>query len=468
MRPLLLLLAAVLSASQTLNLKLLDDKEALCSNGAQAGYYLAKTTNAAYADKWQIIMLNNQAGMIWCFPPGKVNQSKTLGNCDMLAGTIGVTPKPIPTSLNGSQFLGTGGMLSTNCTDNPDFCDFNKVLIVSCDAANWLGNTDQTAGNRTIKFRGQRVINSTLTQISTDLKFNSKSEVIMNGVVGGAQALYHYSDRFSDFFLDQVGVLDYRAIFLDGFWPEWNGYWVGDVFGIWFGGNTTTAFPAIKSQLPQVGVWEYANVTGGVNQDCLAQYKPSEQWKCMISTNGFALIKRTKFFAMEQAWGTWGSFCLVNGKMAYDPNWHGWIMECDPRDGSLHICVEYGWECPPDYIANFVNPYINYTNQTFTEPGILTKPTNGGIMHSCHLGPEDGLSTYWRTVEVDGVSLQESLHRWYTGAEKGVVRLPCLWSPNYTKPYKNCCNPTCPNIPYEEKSKSFRLPALLPNDELEL
>eukprot|EP01060_Flectonema_neradi_P011373 TRINITY_DN1845_c1_g1_i1.p1 TRINITY_DN1845_c1_g1~~TRINITY_DN1845_c1_g1_i1.p1 ORF type:complete len:463 (+),score=84.81 TRINITY_DN1845_c1_g1_i1:80-1468(+) len=462
MRLSILLLSVAFAASQTLQRTLLTDKEAQCSNGAQAGYYVAKTTNPSYADKWQVIMLNNQAGMIWCFPPGKVNESTTLGNCNMPGNTIGVTPPPIPATLNGSQFLGTTGMLSTNCTDNPDFCDFNKVLILSCDAANWLGNADRSTSNRTIKFRGQRVINSTITQLSTDLKFGPKTEIMMTGVVGGAHALYQYTDRFADYFFDVVGVLDYRAIFLDGFWPEWNGYWIGDVFAIWFGGNTTTAFPDVKDQLPQVGVWNYANLTGGVNPDCLKLYGETEQWKCAISSYGFPLIKRTKFYAMEQAWGTWGSFCLVNGKMAYDPNWDGWVMECDPRDGSLHICVEYGWECPPDYVTNYVNTYINNTNRTFTEPGILTKPTNGGFMHSCHLGPEDGLSYYWRSIEIDGVSLQESVHRWFTGEEKGVVRLPCLWGPNYTKPFKNCCNPTCPDIAYDDKIRNFRHPSLFP------
>ena len=452
----LFLLASLLGVASSIptnmTLKLLDDKEAVCDQGQQAGYYYYNSNDPQHVNDFMIIVSNNQEGELWCLPPGKVNKTKNFGNCYWASSADNATVPSIPTV---AQIPGDGsGIFSANCTSNPDFCKFNKILIQSCDGANFMGNTDVHLEGRTIKFRGQRILSSSIEQIAKDYKFSSKTKVLMSGFGGGAFLLYQQADRLGEKLNTLSGVTDYSVLVVDGYWPRWSGYHSGDTFAQWIGGDTSSA--PQPSPRPDIGIFDYANCSGSVNQDCLKEVNdPSKKWECALPTQGLTRIK-SRIFAVEQAWGAFGSFCLVNAVFDYDVNWHGWHVSCDPRDGVLHTCVEYGWTCTPQYLDAFVNPYINNTNVEFKGSGAFSKPGNGGFLHSCHIGVEDASTDYWRQIAIDGVTMQQAVSKWWHGTktDPGTLHEPCLWAPNYTKPFKNCCNPSCPNIPYNAK-KTF-------------
>ena len=440
-------------------LTLLTDKEAVCSQGNQAGYYTYMSPTPS--DNWLVVMYNPGDGTLWCLPPGRVNITTSLGNCQMSAQKEGTTPKPLAPIWNAPWDT---GIYSNNCTSNPTFCNFNKVVLQSCDAMNWMGNTDKKVNGSNLFLRGQRILSSSISQIAQDMKFSAKSVIAMSGTDGGAHALFHYADRIGAQLKAVAGVTNYRVIFVDGLYPRWSGYFSKDTFGMWYGGNTSTTGIA---GLPDIGVYEYGNCSGAVRPECLKTKPAGHEWECMISTEGFALVE-SKMFVFAQAWGTFGSFCLVNAEYFFDPNWDGWHVQCDPHTKSLHECVEYGWQCSQAYLDEFVNPYIEEITKVFNS-GPLSRAGNGGYAHSCHLGSEDIGGPFFDTILIDGVTPQKAVDDWWAStslttaastAEVAVVDnklyQPCLWNSTYTVPFKNCCNPSCPNIAYMKEKAAER------------
>eukprot|EP00755_Sulcionema_specki_P013487 Sspe_Gene.54090::Locus_29864_Transcript_1_1_Confidence_1.000_Length_1443::g.54090::m.54090/K19882/NOTUM; O-palmitoleoyl-L-serine hydrolase len=350
------------------------------------------------------MMINSDEDFLWCFPPGRENLTKTLGGCAVGAGKVGTTPTPIPPNLTVPDL----GIPSRNCSSNPVLCNYHKVVIQSCEHANWMGDSYHEAGGMYVYFRGHRILNSTIAQIASDFALNESFSVVITGLTGGGNALYTYADRIGDYLRDTAGVTDYRVVPIDGFWPRWSGYFAQDTFAQVFGGDVSSVTnPERKATMPQVGIYEYANISGSVNPECLADVKnASEAWTCMLAEKALKYVK-SRIFAFEQGWGAWGSFCLVNDVIAFmDPL--GWRMQCDPRDGSLHLCVEYGWKCNSDYLRDFVNPYIANANATILAPGVLQRPGNGLFMHSCHIGDEETFISTFETIAVDGVTMKDA------------------------------------------------------------
>ena len=154
--------------------------------------------SAATADSWMIILESgNPQSIPWCFPPDELLWgSGSLSNCHPFAAALAATPGPAPNMTDPSG--GPNCVLSSNCTTNPTFCNFGKIVVPQCTFDNWLGDADQELGNSTHKltahYRGQRVLNATLTQIAKDL-LRKDSKVLVVGTDGGANFLYIAADR---------------------------------------------------------------------------------------------------------------------------------------------------------------------------------------------------------------------------------------------------------------------------------
>ena len=441
-----------------LTLKLLDNADAVCSKGNRAGYYHYASTDPAHADDYQIVMYNPGEALLWCLPPGKQNLTTSLGNCKFSGLKKGDTAPPLNPLLNPGW---DGGLFSNNCTDNPTFCKWNRIVLPQCDGMNWMGDADKVdIGGYTAYFRGKKVLFETIKQVSKDFSFSSKTTVMMAGYVGGAHALYSYADRIGAALKEAGGVTQYSVVLLDGFWPRWSGYHDGDVFAQWYGGNTSSITdPTIRATLPDTGVYEYANMSGSVHPTCLAEQRKAglPEWECLLSPRAAQYIE-SPAYAFTQAWGTFGSFCLVNSEIIYDEAaWGGWHVMCDPRDGVLHTCVEYGWTCSAEYLQMFVNPYIENTWKVMQEINVFNQKGKAAFMHSCHVGGEDTVTTMWNEIAIDGVTMDKAFNDWWgdhTAGVPGKVYAPCEWAANYSQPFKNCCNPSCPNIAYAQELKS--------------
>ena len=457
------------------------DPHAVCMDGSKPIYYMSppkKGTNGT--DKYQILLTGGYGfgyqSLPFCYPPPRSNWSITGGNCywgDPAYPMPRATPPPShlqrPCNADGywgKSQAGNGCVYSTNCTVNPDFCNFGFILISSCNFDNWMGDTDRLlagAGKVTLRWRGQRVLKVTLLQIAHDIKASSQTVIVMMGQEGGGTLLYSMADRIREFL--GVAQANYFVVPVEGFWPRVIGVHSNDTLAQYIAGKNAPAWNGASGGPAQGGnVWEYMNFTGAAHHECLAQIKdPAEQWTCILPGIAARYLK-SRIFPLEQLWSTQLSFCFVNGGFGYDPDWRGWHLQCDLGGhfkNSLHACVEYGWKCGKVWLDAYVKPYQREMLAQVKAAGFLDRPGNGLFMHSCHLGDEDYAGVFFNSILVNGSdgsrsSAQQALSRWFNGDATAMSRFdePCFWNESYPgKPtgitaYQNLCNPTCPNVAY--------------------
>lgn len=450
-----------------------DDPLAVCNDGSAPYYYAAPPATADASDSWQIILSGGygQGGqaMPFCYPPPKEEWGSSGGNCWWGKEAV-ADPAPNTTLPCG----GDQCVYGANCTTNPDFCNFGKVVISSCNLDNWMGDADRViagANGTTLHWRGQRVLNATLAQVAKDL-LHAGSKVMMMGQEGGGMLLYSMADRIGALLREVAGIQpsNYFVVPVEGLYPRWNSYWTGDVLSQYIAGQgqpvddpAWRAHPAAApsseaAARPGGNAWEYMNMSAVAHPECLADFKnTSDQWQCLLPEIAGGYV-RSRIFPLEQLWGTFGSFCLVNSNISYEAAWHGYHLECDlggSEKNSLHMCVEYGWKCGQVWLDNFVKPYQNNMIRAVKQLGFLRRPGNGLFMHSCHLGNEDFMGAFYNSVKVnasDGTprSARQALGDWWRSDPSAPSRYdpPCLWNESYSTPFLNNCNPTCPNIAY--------------------
>lgn len=197
---------------------------------------------------------------------------------------------------------------------------------------------------------------------------------------------------------------------------------------------------------------------------------------------------RSRIFPLEQLWGVFGSFCLVDSEMVncdtgYNCGKYGYVnsagftpgmvLHCDKggrvrnHGGSMHACVEYGWGCSEPDMTAFVMPYQKHVLDTFAGMPFMHKPGNGGFMHSCHVGNEDMEGVFFNSIRVlpSNMTAAQKLERWWNSSLTAAPQFekPCVWNHSFspTRVFLHNCNPSCPNIAYNQnqKSRSYRVSA---------
>ena len=94
---------------------------------------------------------------------------------------------------------------------------------------------------------------------------------------------------------------------------NWNGYYEGNALQqVIIGANDNGA----GRMVPGGNAWKFMNMSGSINPACRSAIDPSgtnssEHWRCLLAENAARYIT-SRIFPLEQLWGVFGSFCLVN------------------------------------------------------------------------------------------------------------------------------------------------------------
>ena len=124
---------ALRSGETVMNLVMLNDTDktgAVCLDGTPGGFYFSPATNNANKDNWQIYF----QGGGWCY-----DELDCWGRSN---GNLG-------SSKGWAKTGSLGGLLSSDCEKNPDFCNFNRVWMVYCDGNSFSGNRDEPVSKGT-------------------------------------------------------------------------------------------------------------------------------------------------------------------------------------------------------------------------------------------------------------------------------------------------------------------------------
>eukprot|EP00755_Sulcionema_specki_P009715 Sspe_Gene.6470::Locus_2179_Transcript_1_2_Confidence_0.800_Length_1410::g.6470::m.6470/K19882/NOTUM; O-palmitoleoyl-L-serine hydrolase len=262
------------AVGNAMNLYLLSDKKesmgAMCLDGTPFGFYYVKAAAPENKDDWQIYF----QGGGWCYDEVDCyHRSKT---------TLGSSAQWPNTSL-------MDGIMSDNCTINPDFCNFNRVHLGYCDGNSFSGDrTDPVVVEGTkLYFRGKRNILATLTTLM-DMGLRSAKRVLLTGCSAGGLATFLHTDFVHTWLKVNVPTLQvFKSAPISGFFLLH---------------DTIQGLPVYPIEMQYI--FNLANSTGGLNAQCILSVLPEDRWKCNFAEYAYAYTQ-APIFPLNSALDSW-------------------------------------------------------------------------------------------------------------------------------------------------------------------
>eukprot|EP00658_Telonema_sp_P-2_P001626 TRINITY_DN10609_c0_g2_i3.p1 TRINITY_DN10609_c0_g2~~TRINITY_DN10609_c0_g2_i3.p1 ORF type:complete len:255 (-),score=48.04 TRINITY_DN10609_c0_g2_i3:2-766(-) len=170
-----------LANPNSLTLHPLPDPAPLCMGGVPAGLY---AWTGGDPTKWVIQLGSESPGLDMCISPA---------HCELVATRLTASNRtaflPMHDGLQANISLGLG-ILSQDCTENPDFCGFNQAQLMMCDYALLMSNSTVTGPNGTqLHFRGLDILEASLEKLST-MGLNKATHVLLTGFGHGGTSVF--------------------------------------------------------------------------------------------------------------------------------------------------------------------------------------------------------------------------------------------------------------------------------------
>jgi hypothetical protein len=201
-------------------------------------------------------------------------------------------------SANWPDTKDAGGLLSSNCTTNPVFCNWNMVYLAYCDGNSFSGNRDNTVivNGKPLHFRGRRILDAVIHDINQKFAFGSATEVLLTGCSAGGLSTFLHADY--------VGSLLPRSI---------RRYGAAPISGF-FMNHVNTASPAVPVYANQMQViFSLANSTDGLNDGCISAHSPNDQWRCNFAPYVLPFIQ-TPIFVLNSLFDSWQMPCILTAE----------------------------------------------------------------------------------------------------------------------------------------------------------
>ncbi|XP_026444716.1 pectin acetylesterase 5-like isoform X2 [Papaver somniferum] len=250
-----------------------QQKGAVCLDGSSPGYHLSKGFDSG-SQNWLLFI----EGGGWC---------DTLESCASRAET----------SLGSSKFMDLkvsfNGILSNNKSQNPDFFNWNKVMMRYCDGASFAGNQSESESSTGLFFRGQLIWDAVMEELLSLGLANAQQKMLPKEV--NVKCL---SD--AGFFLDEKDVS---------------------------GKRTMRSFYHAVSNLQ--------GVTKSLPKDCISKMKSSTV-QCLFPQNFVKYIK-TPVFLLNPSYDYW----QIENILVPSTSDNGWVKcksnlnDCSPNQTKI-------------------------------------------------------------------------------------------------------------------------------------
>lgn len=385
---------------------------AVCIDGSPAGFYFSPAVGNKNTNDWQLYF----EGGGWCYDEE---------DC------YGRSQKNLGSSTNWPPTKGGGGLISEDCSVNPDFCNFNRVYMAYCDGNSFSGNRDEPVmhNGKPLYFRGRRIIDTVLSYLTENHNLGAAENVLLTGCSAGGLATYLHTDYVGDTLKAQVSSLKkYKAASISGFFLLH---------------NTVEDKPVYPTEMKYI--FNLANSTHGVNDACIAAQQPGDEWKCNFAEEAYAHT-HSPTFPLNSALDSWQTGCIYTSELAPGfPNQNGTENGVCGAAGNWSSCSRNPESCNQKEMK-VMNQYIADFETKMNVNGAATynKPGNGAFIHSCHTHCE-AQSGSWNSFKIGGVSMQQAVSKWWnsdgTDPASKHSYTPCSYNDGAAGPRK--CNPTC-------------------------
>ncbi|KAH9525098.1 Pectin acetylesterase 5 [Bulinus truncatus] len=244
-----------------------NSRGAFCIDGSPPAYYYRPSLLSV---KFWIIYL---PGGAWCNSEYDCFQRSLTD-----LGSTHVARTSIP--LNG--------ILSNNCVTNPDFCNWNVLVLHYCDGSSFLGNDSfvHNYESQPLFLRGAVVFDALIDYLKVSTELGEAEQVVLAGSsAGGIAALIHV-DRLRTILpqsVKTVHALVDAAMFVDS--PDIQGSFVlSNVF---------------KS------VYNFHHIENSASiHECTETQNGTEEWKCLLPEVYFKFVFTPVFF-INSLYDTW-------------------------------------------------------------------------------------------------------------------------------------------------------------------
>ncbi|KAM7507372.1 hypothetical protein LguiA_017825 [Lonicera macranthoides] len=147
-------------------------KGAVCLDGSPPAYHF---------DKGKGKGINNWLGGGWC------NSVEKCSNRSKDPTGLGSSHKMVP--------RGFYGILSNSKKDNPNFYNWNRVMVRYCDGLSFTGDADKVHQGSEIYFRGARVFDAIMEDL-LERGMEDASNALLSGCSAGGLASILHCDKF--------------------------------------------------------------------------------------------------------------------------------------------------------------------------------------------------------------------------------------------------------------------------------
>ena len=371
---------------------------AVCLDGSAAAYYFGAATRAQDADKW---VLYFQSGG-WCYKPEDcLERSRTnLGSSRGLAATI--TP---------------GGILSASAKENPDFCTWNRVVLVYCDGASFAGDAaaPDVVNGTALYYRGYRNLRAVLADLAARHGLRKATQVLLTGASAGGLATVLHAD--------QVRALLPRTV---------RRYKAAAMSGVFLAHANLRGEAVYEAQMRRVFAMQ--NASAGVAPACLAAKGAQHKHECLFAADALDHVA-TPVFVMNSVYDKWSLRCILtaepvdaratqNGNCSALPGWRACISDA---------------ACTAEQLALLDRAWGDDFRATVAAHAAFARTGNGLYAYSCIDHGAEILGK-WNQIAIHGVTIRAALTQWFFSDNEPAAAhtyTDCTLNGKYQ------CNPTC-------------------------
>eukprot|EP01064_Diplonema_japonicum_P019008 TRINITY_DN2770_c0_g2_i1.p1 TRINITY_DN2770_c0_g2~~TRINITY_DN2770_c0_g2_i1.p1 ORF type:complete len:435 (+),score=93.88 TRINITY_DN2770_c0_g2_i1:47-1306(+) len=407
-------LAAEDSSINPLNLHLMTDKVsggARCLDGSPGGFYISKYNSVANSDDWQLWL----EGGGWC-----------LDDVDCW----GRSHTKLGQSTNWPQVAKTHGIMSGNCTDNPEFCNFNRVYVAYCDGTSYSGNIEgpiTVPGKPTpIYYRGQKLLDAVFETLQEQYNLTTAKRFLFMGSSAGGLGAFINTERVHAKLMTITSgkLLSFKAIYISGFFLDHVNLAGEPVYG------TEMRY-----------IFNRTNATGSTNTGCLKANQGHED-DCFFAANIYDHVA-VPTFVLNSAYDAYQTSCILTAKFV--PNWPGQtaVNNMCNNFSSMAACQTDPEKCSQQQMITMLQYETDFLT-TIQAKAALARPGNGAFLYSCHTHDTAPTHDYTKFT-VNGTTMAQAAVKWWnspvtTPAAENTY-YPCMYHTGPTGPRN--CNPSC-------------------------
>jgi len=272
--------------------------------------------------------------------------------------------------------------LSNDQTNNPDFHDYNKIILKYCDGRGFVGfNQDPIIYDGvSLYFRGFNNTIEVIKYAKTQLNLLEAENLIISGISAGGLASLVYSNYFQEILPKTIRVktISDSGVFFDfEHVNKSNNYSFSSVW--------KNLLIDTKPEFPE----------GFLESYC--KFKQNEHWKCFLPEYFAGEIQVPVFFILS-LYDSYSIYTFVGDQCQLNAS---------------YFCFQKEVDLYKNKIKEFYEEFVE-TNEKW-----------GGFFPGCFLHDYLSFSFDWENekVKIDGLSLREAVGRWHLTGKTKVIDL---------------------------------------------